>query len=101
MKKLDGKLGRWVAYDDEAKKYTFQPTEDYVWGMPGYKKRIGDMERGELMRVIAMNSADRGSLAQALLLAVAPLGENIPKELESAVASARLIVKRINEATSE
>jgi hypothetical protein len=69
--------------------------------MPGHKERIGDMDREGLLRVIATGYIDREELAQALVVAVAPLGENIPKEMESAVSLARLIVKRINEGTSE
>jgi hypothetical protein len=101
MTNLPAKISRWLGYDKEAHKYTYQPTEDYLWGPPGYKERIGDMDREGLLRVIATGYIDREELAQALVVAVAPLGENIPREMDTAVSLARLIVKRINEGTSE
>lgn len=56
----------WWEWDGE--KYTFQRTVDYVFARHhNGGKRIGDMERGELIQVIAVGYHEREMLARALV----------------------------------
>lgn len=86
----------WWEWDAKAKKYSFEKTKQYVWGKshdrPG--KRIDDMSRDELIQVIATGYHDREQLATALI-SVFESGDMSPRDLESAIHTARSIMGRL------
>lgn len=80
----------WWEWDPTNHKWSFAQTENHLFGIgfPG-AKRIGDMDREDLLRVIATGYHDRETLAKALI------GVGTEGEIAEAKRHAHLIVGRI------
>lgn len=83
----------WWEWDGE--KFTFQQTIDHVFAKyHNGGKRIGDMDRDELIHVIATGQHDREALAFALLSAIGERNTN-KFELDDAVSLAKKIAENV------
>lgn len=88
----------WYEWDKEAKKFSYQKTEDHIFApyTDVWNKRIGDMTRDELIQVIAAGYHDREELAKALLGLIS--GESIATLDGSLVLSnGKAIVQRLKD----
>lgn len=59
---------RWYEWDDEQEEWSFRKAEDHVFAEydSDFARRIGDMDREELLYVIAVGYQERDDLARAI-----------------------------------
>lgn len=85
----------WFAWDEQAKRFSYEKTEDHIFApYVNGGKRIGDMTREELIRVIAIGYTEREDLAKALWHVVSNDGQST-LDISTEVRHAKTIVERL------
>lgn len=90
-------MSNWFDLNGPTDAETYKETEDHIFGPDrNGGKRIGDMTRDELIKVIAMGYYERETLAYALVFAVThPRTKDNGMIIDGPVKLAKLILDRL------